>query len=92
MLAHFSLDSTLRISYLLSTESGETFLKNRLILFFFSAEGETSNHAGASESQPSGEFCGDSKITFTYNSNLYLNYKRRDLSTFINMSCVQPSS
>lgn len=71
MLAHFPLVFTLCISYLLSTELGETFLKDRLILFFFiifSAEGESSNLAGACETQPSGEFCGDSKIPFIQNA------------------------
>lgn len=65
MLAHFALVFTLSISYLLSTELGETFLKGQVnSLFIFSAEGESSSHAGVSETQPSGEFCGDSKISF----------------------------
>lgn len=61
-------------------------------LFIFLAEGESSNHPGVSETQPSGEFCGDSKISFLYNVTIYLNQEESDLSTLINISCVQQSS
>lgn len=56
-------------------------------LFIFPAEGESSNHAGASETQPSGEFCGDSKILFICNATLYLSKEESDLSTLIFLVC-----
>ena len=70
MLAHCALVLHSAFHTYISTELGETFIKDRLILIIFSAEGESSNNTGASETQPSGEFCGDSKISVIYNATL----------------------
>lgn len=56
-------------------------------LLIFSAEGESSNHAGASETQPGGEFCGDSKLFFFF-CFFFLHVKIGSFYIFIHILCA----
>lgn len=64
MLARFAIVFTLNISCSFHWIGQRLSVGWANSVFIFSAEGESSNHAGASETQPSGEFCGDSKPYF----------------------------
>lgn len=64
LLAHIAIVFTLNISCTFHWIGWRISVGWVNSLLIFSAEGESSNHAGASETQPSGEFCGDSKLFF----------------------------
>lgn len=88
LLAHIAIVFTLNISCTFHWIGWRISVGWVNSLLIFSAEGESSNHAGASETQPSGEFCGDSKLFFfTYNATLYLTKNGIFLHFFIYLVC-----
>lgn len=96
MLAHFAVVFTLGISYLLSTELGETFLKDRLILFLFSQQ--RANPVTILESlKPNPVESSVETVRFLFCiMRLFIWTKKRVISLhlfiYLLLSCVQQSS
>lgn len=95
MLAYFqyhiytSLDL---IAALIKGQALKVMLMHRASLVIFSTEGETSSNPGVSETQPPGDFCGDSKDCLLINAISHLKRNQKMEPDKVDGSYIQSFS